>query len=67
VPAKRQFRGRYPFFLLEAVDWAMAMDPGERPQDAGVLLRALRQFTGDLPSSRLAQVSEEIRASGQTS
>jgi serine/threonine protein kinase len=54
VPAKRQFKGRYPFFLLEAVDWAMAMDPAERPQDAGVLLNALSQFAHDLPLSRFA-------------
>lgn len=53
-PAKRRFRDRYPLFLLEAVDWSMEMDPERRPRDAGVLLRALRQFEGELPVSRIA-------------
>jgi serine/threonine protein kinase len=55
TPAKQQFRDRYPSFLLEAVDWAMDMDPVRRPQDAGELLRALRQYTGELPGSRFAE------------
>jgi serine/threonine protein kinase len=50
--AKRQFRDRYPQFLLEAVDWAMEMDPRRRPQDAGELLCALKQLEGDLPRRR---------------
>jgi serine/threonine protein kinase len=54
-PAKQRFRDRYPQFLLEAVDWAMAMDPGKRPQDAGVLLRTLRKYVGELSSSRLSE------------
>ena len=53
--AKREFRGRYPLYLLEAVDWAMEMDPGKRPKDAGELLRALKQFTDELPGSRFSQ------------
>jgi serine/threonine protein kinase len=65
IPAKRQFRGRYPFFLLEAVDWAMSMDPSERPQDACALLQALRQFTTELPSSRFSQLPETERPSGR--
>jgi serine/threonine protein kinase len=54
IPAKQQFRDRYPFFLLEAVDWAMDMDPARRPQDAGELLRALKQRTGELAGSRIS-------------
>jgi serine/threonine protein kinase len=46
--AKRQFRDRYPQFLLEAVDWAMEMDPSRRPQDAGELLCALKRVEGEL-------------------
>lgn len=52
VPAKIRFRDRYPMFLLEAVDWAMEMDPTKRPQDAGALLKVLRQYAGELRVSR---------------
>lgn len=31
-PAVRQYRGSYPLGLLEAIDWALCLDPGERPQ-----------------------------------
>jgi serine/threonine protein kinase len=55
VPAKRCFRDRYPLFLLDAVDWAMEMDPGRRPQDAGALLHALQKFRGELPGSRVSE------------
>ena len=54
VPAKRQFRDRYPLFLLEAVDWAMEMDAKRRPQDAEELLHALEQFEDELPKSRFS-------------
>jgi serine/threonine protein kinase len=47
VPAKKLFRDRYPPFLLKAVDWAMEMDPKQRPQNAGELLHALDQFDGE--------------------
>ncbi len=50
-PAKQEFRDRYPQFLLEAVDWAMQMDPGRRPQAAGELLEALQQSADELPRS----------------
>lgn len=55
MPAKQQFRDRYPLFMLEAVDWAMDMDPVRRPQDAGELLRALQQYTGELPRARFSE------------
>jgi hypothetical protein len=33
----------------------MEMDHGKRPQDAGELLNALRQFTDQLPVSRFSE------------
>lgn len=53
-PAKRLFDGRYPLFLLEAVDWSMEMDPERRPRNAGELFRALKQHEGELPASRVS-------------
>ena len=35
------FRKRYPTPLLEAIDWAMEIDPLLRPQSAAALLEAL--------------------------
>ncbi|AGA89592.1 serine/threonine protein kinase [Thioflavicoccus mobilis 8321] len=49
-PMKRLYRKRYPLFLLESVDWSMAMDTSERPQSAAQLLAALRKFA-DSPST----------------
>jgi serine/threonine protein kinase len=54
-PVKALMRDRYPLFLLEAVDWAMEMDPDERPKDAGELLRMLRSHASEVPSSRLSE------------
>lgn len=56
-PAKQLFRDRYPAFLLEAVDWAMEMDPARRPRNAGELLHSLRLFEGELPQSRFADTN----------
>ena len=39
--AASRFKRRYPLSLLEALDWAMEMDPRLRPQNAGDLLKAL--------------------------
>jgi serine/threonine protein kinase len=44
--AKRQFRDRYPPYLLEAIDWAMEMDPERRPRNAGELLRLFKRPEG---------------------
>ncbi|MBL3588260.1 MAG: serine/threonine protein kinase [gamma proteobacterium endosymbiont of Lamellibrachia anaximandri] len=41
-PATRVYRRRYPAYLLEAIDWAMAVNQTERPQNAGELLTALQ-------------------------
>ena len=40
-PAAQAFRKRYPTPLLEAIDWAMEIDPLLRPQSAAALLEAL--------------------------
>lgn len=41
VPLTETLQNRYPSFLLEAVDWAMAMDIAQRPNDASTLLDSL--------------------------
>jgi serine/threonine protein kinase len=61
IPAKVELKGRYPTFLLEATDWAMAMDPSKRPQDAGELLNALKKFARDLPGCRFADTAGTSR------
>ena len=63
TPAKRQFGERYPAFLLEAVDWAMEMDPARRPRDAGELLRTLEQFANELPRSQSLESQSSTMAS----
>lgn len=55
TPATQQFRDRYPRFLLQAIDWAMEMDQVKRPQDAGELLRALRQYADEVPASHFSE------------
>jgi len=46
VSAVKKYKRRYPVYLLEAMDWAMEMDPQQRPQNAGDLLSALTDKTG---------------------
>jgi serine/threonine protein kinase len=46
VPASEAFGDRYPFFLLQSIDWAMELDPQQRPQHAGEFLRALTNKRG---------------------
>jgi hypothetical protein len=53
IPARVELKARYPMPLLESVDWAMAMDPTKRPQDAGEMLAVLKGLADDLPRSRL--------------
>jgi len=62
VPATSELMDRYPMFLLEAVDWAMAMEPDQRPQHAGELLDALRGCVGELPHSRLCDLTSEPKS-----
>jgi serine/threonine protein kinase len=46
TPACEAFGDRYPLFLVQAIDWAMELDPLRRPQHAGELLEALRKRGG---------------------
>ena len=41
VPAVKAFKGQYSKFLLEAVDWAMEVDPLLRPQSVDAFLPVL--------------------------
>jgi serine/threonine protein kinase len=61
VPATSELKDRYPMFLLEAVDWAMAMEPDQRPQGARELLEALRGCVGGLPHARGCDPASEPR------
>lgn len=65
VPSKIRFRDRYPHFLLEAVDWAMEMDPTKRPQDAKALLMVLQQYTGELRAARLSESQDGSQRNSQ--
>lgn len=58
-PAKEIYKRRYPEFLLEAIDWAMAVNRKERPQHAGELLEfMLKSHRESLGKSRLATVAD---------
>jgi len=46
VSAVKKHKQRYPVYLLEAMDWAMEMDPDQRPQNAGDLLSAITNKSG---------------------
>ncbi len=46
IPAIQAFKGRYPDYLLGSIDWAMAMDPQQRPQNGGELLAAIKSKRG---------------------
>jgi serine/threonine protein kinase len=56
-PAVTAFGDRYPMYLLEGIDWAMELDPLQRPQNAGELLTAWQNKRGRprrlLPDSSL--------------
>ena len=55
IPAKHQLNKHYPLVLLEAIDWAMEMDPTKRPKDAGVMLQTMTQYADEIPVSRLTR------------
>lgn len=40
VPAVKAFKKKYPEYLLNAIDWAMALQPENRPQSVAELLQA---------------------------
>ena len=60
IPAREALKDRYPEFLLEAVDWSLAMDASKRPQDAAELLAALTPHLQDTQLSRLTEATSEI-------
>lgn len=41
VPAAKVFKGSYPAYLLESIDWAMEYEPNRRPQSIKILQNAL--------------------------
>jgi len=41
VPAVKAYKRKYPKYLLEAIDWAMEVEPENRPQTVEVLQQAL--------------------------
>jgi serine/threonine protein kinase len=61
LPATVAFAGRYPAYLLEAIDWAMEMDPLLRPQNAGDLLAAILKQRGRPRVRTLAGTTESAR------
>ncbi|SDX42677.1 Serine/threonine protein kinase [Allochromatium warmingii] len=58
IPAVDALKDRYPEFLLNAVDWSMAMDPARRPQDAEELLVTLLPHLDDTYRTRRRDASE---------
>ncbi len=42
IPAVKAFKRKFPPYLLEAVDWAMALQPRNRPQSTTELMDALK-------------------------
>ena len=56
------YRRRYPSYLLEAVDWAMEVDPLLRPQNAGALLAVLADKSEDSVADAREARSENAQA-----
>lgn len=42
TPAVKTYKKKFPAYLLEAIDWAMAIEPSERPQSIAELQQALQ-------------------------
>jgi serine/threonine protein kinase len=42
IPAVKAFKRKYPPYLLEAVDWAMELQPRNRPQSTAELIEVLK-------------------------
>jgi hypothetical protein len=51
-PAADLYAGRYPAPLLEAIDWAMAVDARSRPRTASELRAALMYDDDSQPNTR---------------
>ncbi len=47
-----KYKGKYPAYLLEVIDWAMEVDPLLRPQNAGEMLDAIVNKTGRTAASK---------------
>ena len=41
VLATKAFKRHYPYYILHAIDWAMKIDPKQRPQSINILRQAL--------------------------
>jgi serine/threonine protein kinase len=41
IPAAKAYKRKYPTYLLEAIDWAMELQPRNRPQTTAQLIEAL--------------------------
>ena len=42
VPAVKAYKNKFPEYLLKAIDWAMAIQPEDRPQSVEELQQALK-------------------------
>jgi hypothetical protein len=62
-PAKIAFKRRYSKTLLEAVDWAMEVDPLLRPQQASALLSVLGEIQQDKSTCTSSILQENSIAS----
>ncbi len=51
-PAAKRFKRNYPVHLLEAIDWAMEVDPLLRPQDAKTLRGAILDQEARPPATK---------------
>lgn len=64
-PAAKLHRRKYPQALLEAIDWAMEIDPAARPQSVDEFLKALPDAEGASGESRsVAEAASDTSASG---
>jgi len=64
IPATVELKTRYPSALLRLVDWAMSMEIGERPQDAGELLAAILGQVANRPNAAPAASANEHEPPG---
>lgn len=55
-PAAETFMARYPPHILDAIDWAMRIEPAERPQKASQMRQAL---LGQIPVPHYASLAEQ--------
>lgn len=65
VPTKELLKGRYPEYLLDAVDWSLSMDSAQRPQDAAELLAVLSPHLQQMQSGRTTDATSEVVGSSR--